>query len=107
MSSSVSDSGKLIVGRDIELSGQITNCALLVVEGVVEATLINTKALEVTEQGVFRGTAPVQKAYIAGLVEGDLSQLVVIDRVVINFSGVFNHFDAHVVDHLNDIFDLF
>lgn len=84
---SAADSGKLIVGRDIELNGEIKNCELLVVEGVVEATLINTKALEVTERGVFRGTAPVEKAYIAGLVEGDL---IVDGHVMIRSTGVVN-----------------
>lgn len=81
------EAGQLVVGRNIELNGQVKNCELLIVEGVVEATLINTKVLEVTEDGVFRGTAPVESAEISGLVEGDL---IVDGHVLVRSTGIVN-----------------
>lgn len=86
-SSAVMEQGKLIVGRDIQLNGEIKNCNLLVVEGTVECTLTDTSALEVAEHGIYRGTAPVKSAEIAGLVEGDL---IVEGHVFIRSTGVVN-----------------
>ena len=82
-----SDSGRLIVGKDIELKGEVKNCDLLVVEGTVEAVLVNTRSLEVTADGIFRGTAPVATAEISGLVEGDL---LVEGHVFVRSTGIVN-----------------
>ncbi|MGB0843132.1 MAG: bactofilin family protein [Alphaproteobacteria bacterium] len=82
-----SDLGRLIVGKDIELKGEVKNCDLLVVEGTVEAVLVNTRSLEVTADGIFRGTAPVETAEISGLVEGDL---IVEGHVFVRSSGIVN-----------------
>jgi cytoskeletal protein CcmA (bactofilin family) len=68
------DSGKkLIVGRDIVLNGQITACDQLVVEGRVEASLENSKAIEITETGFFKGSADIEEAVISGQFEGNLT----------------------------------
>ncbi len=75
---------KLIVGREIVLSGQIASCERLVVEGKVEATLSDTKAIEIAESGQFKGTAEIESADIAGRFEGTLS---VRDRLTVRASG--------------------
>ncbi len=60
------------VGPGIQLKGEISNCATLVVEGDVDATL-DGKALEIVQRGVFCGTARVESADIHGRFEGDLT----------------------------------
>jgi cytoskeletal protein CcmA (bactofilin family) len=67
------ETGKLIVGREIKMKGEITSCERLVVEGSVEAALMDSRALEVASGGYFTGTAVVDSAQIAGHFEGDLT----------------------------------
>jgi cytoskeletal protein CcmA (bactofilin family) len=68
------DGGKrLIVGQGIRLSGEISSCDRLVVEGAVEATLNDTLALEIAESGRFTGGCEVEEADISGVYEGDLT----------------------------------
>lgn len=64
---------KLIVGRDIMLSGKITSCDKLVVEGRVEADLSETRAIEISPDGYFKGTAEIETAEIAGRFEGTVT----------------------------------
>jgi cytoskeletal protein CcmA (bactofilin family) len=64
---------KLIVGREITLSGDITTCDILMVEGNIDATLRDGKVLEITQEGHFRGAAEVDEADIAGKFEGNLT----------------------------------
>jgi len=69
-----SDGGKrLLVGRDIYLSGQITSCDRLLVEGRVEATLSDSSTIEIAESGIFKGRAEITDAEIAGRFEGDIT----------------------------------
>lgn len=63
----------LTIGSQITMQGTITDCDVLVVEGTAEATLENSKSLEVTESGVFRGTITIDEATIAGVMEGELT----------------------------------
>lgn len=63
---------KLIVGREICLSGEIKTCDVLVVEGRVEAALSDTRSLEIAESGYFKGSAIIEEADISGRYEGDL-----------------------------------
>jgi cytoskeletal protein CcmA (bactofilin family) len=67
------ESKKLIVGRDICLNGEITACDMLIVEGRVEATLSNSHSIEISETGVFKGTAEIDDAEISGRFEGALT----------------------------------
>ena len=60
------------VGSGIQLTGEISNCTTLVVEGDVDATL-DGKALEILQRGVVSGTARVESADIQGRFEGDLT----------------------------------
>ncbi|MBI3709760.1 MAG: polymer-forming cytoskeletal protein [Proteobacteria bacterium] len=75
---------KLIVGREICLSGEITSCDRLVVEGKVEATLTESRAIEIAEPGYFKGSAEIESAEIAGRFEGTLN---VRDRLFIRSTG--------------------
>ena len=63
---------RLIVGRDIALAGEIAECDQLVVEGTMEATLRAGKRLDVYQTGLYRGSATVQEADIAGRFDGEL-----------------------------------
>ena len=64
---------RLTVGREISLSGEITACETLIVEGSVEATLENSQFLEVAEGGLFKGTVVIDEAVIAGNFDGTLT----------------------------------
>jgi len=75
---------KLIVGRGLSLSGEITACDVLVVEGKVEAKLTDGKLLEITESGQFRGSVEIENADIAGRYDG---QLTVHGRLTIRGTG--------------------
>lgn len=77
------DSGKgskLIVGPDIKLKGaEITDCDTLVVEGRVEAAM-DSRVIQIAENGVFAGTVGIDIAEIHGRFEGELTarkQLIV------------------------------
>lgn len=77
-------SRQLIVGRDIDLSGEIHACDKLLVEGTMQAELADGQVLEVSETGLFKGTAVVDTAEIAGRFEGDLT---VRDRLYLRATG--------------------
>jgi cytoskeletal protein CcmA (bactofilin family) len=64
---------RLIVGQGIRLSGEISSCDRLVVEGEVEVTLNDTLALEIASSGRFTGGCEVEEADISGVYEGDLT----------------------------------
>ncbi len=65
-------SGSLLVGQAIKVTGRIESCEHLVVEGRVEAEL-TAKSLTVLKGGLFKGSAEVDRAEIAGDVEGTLT----------------------------------
>jgi cytoskeletal protein CcmA (bactofilin family) len=71
---------KLIVGPDIKLKGaEITDCDTLVVEGRVEAAM-DSRVIQIAQQGIFCGTAGIDLAEIHGRFEGELTarkQLVI------------------------------
>jgi len=64
---------RMVVGRDICLSGEIKSCDSLAVEGRVEADLTGCTNLEVLPTGVVKGNATVQRCEVAGVFEGDLT----------------------------------
>lgn len=63
----------LIVGRDIALSGAISACDRLIVEGRVEANLADCREMEIAESGTFKGKAEIDVADISGTFEGELT----------------------------------
>jgi cytoskeletal protein CcmA (bactofilin family) len=74
----------LIVGREIALSGEITSCDRLVVEGSVEANLANCRDIDIAESGLFKGSASIDEAEIRGRFEGVLT---VKKRLLIRATG--------------------
>src|SRR5258706_5043122 len=78
------DSKKLVVGRGIALSGEIRACDRLIVEGQVEATLSDSRSIEISASGVFKGKAQIEEAEISGRFDGEL---VVNHRLVIHATG--------------------
>ena len=64
---------KLTVGPNIKLKGvEITDCDTLVVEGTVEATM-NSRVIQIAEQGAFKGSAEIEIAEIRGEFNGNLT----------------------------------
>ena len=64
---------KLIVGPDIKMKGvEISDCDTLVVEGRIEATL-DSRVLQIAQNGIFCGTVAVDTAEIHGKLEGELT----------------------------------
>ncbi len=78
------DGRRLIVGRDICLSGEITACDTLVVEGRVDATLNESHRVEISESGYFKGKVDIAVAEIKGHFEGEL---IARERLIIRKSG--------------------
>jgi cytoskeletal protein CcmA (bactofilin family) len=62
----------LVVGREISLNGQIAACDKLVVEGSVEANLECCRLLDISQTGIFKGSAEIEEAEISGRFEGRL-----------------------------------
>ncbi len=78
------DGKKLIVGREIVLTGEIRACDRLVVEGRVEAALTDSRSIEIAATGVFKGKAQIDTAEISGHFEGDL---IVNQKLMIHSTG--------------------
>ena len=78
------DAKKLVVGRGIALSGEIRACDRLIVEGQVEATLSDSRAIEISASGVFKGKAQIEEAEISGRFDGEL---VVNHKLIIHSTG--------------------
>ena len=79
-----SDLRKLIVGREISLSGEINSCDKLIVEGSVEANLQNCRDVDIAESGLFKGSASIEDIEVRGRFEGSL---VVRKRLFIRATG--------------------
>lgn len=87
--SSASDSSgsKLTVGPNIKLKGvEITDCDTLVVEGTVEATM-DSRVIQISENGAFKGSAEIDIAEIHGEFNGTLT---VRQKLVIYSTGKVN-----------------
>ena len=78
------DGRRLIVGREIRLTGEITACNTLVVEGHVDATLNESHRIEIAESGYFKGKVDIAVAEINGHFEGEL---IARERLIIRKSG--------------------
>lgn len=63
----------LVVGRGISVQGVVQDAERLVVEGTVEATMINATELAIAQGGVFKGEVEVEEAEIAGTIDGTLT----------------------------------
>ena len=78
------DSRRLMIGRDITLSGKITSCDSLVVEGRAEVTIEGADMIEVAASGFFKGSADVEEADISGRFEGNL---IARDQLIVRAGG--------------------
>jgi|SRR5438105_884816 len=75
---------KLTVGPNIKLKGvEITDCDTLVVEGSVEATM-DSRVIQISERGSFKGSAEIDIAEIRGEFVGNLT---VRQKLVIYSTG--------------------
>ena len=75
---------KLTVGPNIKLKGvEITDCDTLVVEGSVEATM-DSRVIQISERGSFKGSAEIDIAEIRGSFDGTLT---VRQKLVIYATG--------------------
>ena len=75
---------KLTVGPNIKLKGvEITDCDTLVVEGSVEATM-DSRVIQISERGSFKGSAEIDIAEIRGTFDGSLT---VRQKLVIYATG--------------------
>jgi cytoskeletal protein CcmA (bactofilin family) len=78
------ESKKLIVGKEINLTGEITVCEQLIVEGTVDGTLTRGQYIEISKGGLFKGVADVDEAEISGVFDGKLK---VRNRLLIRAGG--------------------
>ena len=68
------DRRTLVVGRGISVQGTVQDAERLVVEGTMEATMINGLIeLIIPHGGVFKGEVEVDEAEVAGTVDGTLT----------------------------------
>src|SRR6516225_251694 len=74
----------LNVGRGITLSGEVTSCDKLFIEGSVDVKLTNCRIIEIAEAGLFKGSTTIDEAEVRGRFEGDL---VVHNRLLIKATG--------------------
>lgn len=75
---------RLTVGPNIKLKGvEITDCDTLVVEGSVEATM-DSRVIQISERGSFKGSAEIDIAEIRGHFDGNLT---VRDKLTIFATG--------------------
>ncbi|NQV56245.1 MAG: polymer-forming cytoskeletal protein [Rhodospirillales bacterium] len=66
------DANRLTIGRNINITGEITACEKLVVEGTIEAELNEAHSIVVKPSGHFKGQATVNEADIGGRFDGTL-----------------------------------
>ena len=64
----------LVVVRGISFQGTVQDAERLVVEGIMEATMINgLTELSITQGGIFKGEVEVDDAEVAGTIDGTLT----------------------------------
>lgn len=78
------DRRTLVVGRGISVQGTIKDAERLVVEGMVESSMINATELQIADGGVFKGEVEVEDAELAGTIDGTLT---VRDGLTIRSTG--------------------
>ena len=78
------DRRTLIIGEAISLSGEVTSCDWLIVEGTIEAKLEKCQHVIIAETGVFNGNASTENADVRGRFQGEL---VVRKRLLIRAGG--------------------
>jgi len=69
----LSERRTLVVGRGIMVQGTVQDAERLVVEGLIEASMIRATELAISPGGVLRGKIEVEDAEIAGTIDGELT----------------------------------
>jgi cytoskeletal protein CcmA (bactofilin family) len=85
---------RMVVGKEIKLSGTISACDQLLVEGTIEADLKDCDDLNIAEAGLFKGTATIGEADIRGRFEGTLTVRDLIIRSTARVTGQIRY--AHL-----------
>jgi cytoskeletal protein CcmA (bactofilin family) len=85
---------RMVVGKEIKLSGTISACDQLLVEGTIEADLKDCDDLNIAEAGLFKGTATIGEADIRGRFEGTLTVRNLIIRATARVTGQIRY--AHL-----------
>lgn len=75
---------RMHIGQDISISGEITTCDVLVIDGHVDATVRDCGRLEIGPAGTLRGDIEVRNAEIGGHFDGELK---VVDRLTVRGTG--------------------
>ena len=81
------DVHRMVVGREIKLSGTISACDQLLVEGTIEADLTDCDDLQIAEMGLFKGSATIGEADIRGRFEGTLIVRNLVIRATAKVTG--------------------
>ncbi|MBL8643170.1 MAG: polymer-forming cytoskeletal protein [Rhodospirillaceae bacterium] len=68
-----SDEKKLTITKHIKVSGEISGCERLYVEGSVDATITGLKKIEIAPMGRVSGKADVDSAVVNGVFDGALT----------------------------------
>ena len=75
---------RMHIGQDISISGEISTCDVLVIDGHVDATVRDCGRLEIGPAGTLRGDIEVRNAEIGGRFDGELK---VTDRLTVRGTG--------------------
>jgi cytoskeletal protein CcmA (bactofilin family) len=75
---------RLTVGKEIEMSGDITACDTLIVEGTMDANLRDGREISIARGGRFIGSAEVDEADVSGNFSG---RLVARQRLIVRSGG--------------------
>jgi cytoskeletal protein CcmA (bactofilin family) len=87
---------RMVVGREIKLSGTISACDQLFVEGTIEADLKDCDDLHIAELGLFKGTATIGEADIRGRFEGTLTVRDLIIRSTAKVTGQIRYANLQI-----------
>jgi cytoskeletal protein CcmA (bactofilin family) len=93
----------MVVGRDVHLTGKVSACDQLTVDGIVEITLTDARLLRIGQSGHFKGHVDVAEAEIAGHFEGDLTvreKLTVLSTAHITGIIRYGHIVVEAGGHL-------
>ena len=74
----------MIVGPGVSVSGTISSCSRLILEGTIDAKLDDCQHVIVAQTGVFKGDVATDNADVHGRFEGDL---IVRKRLMVRASG--------------------
>lgn len=78
------NANSLVVGKGVHIKGEIHNCELLKLEGIIEGSVEDVSNLSVESGGTFDGSAIVGYAKVSGILSG---RIVVKDRLTITTTG--------------------